>query len=290
MEKEVIDKYIEAGKIGKMALEHAKTLAEPGVLLLDVATEVEKLIIDNGAKPAFPLNLSIDNEAAHYTPFTGDTKKLKKGDLLKIDIGAHVDGYMSDNAATVEVGEGGNYTELIESTRAALNKAISVVRPMQRIGEIGKVIGSTIESYGFKPVRNLGGHGINRYDLHSSIFIPNYNDGNAQQLSPGIAIAIEPFASTGIGMVHNGPGGNIYILSGTKVRKDELIYKNFNTAPFAERWMNGVIPDHERYLKRMLKSREISHFPVLKEHVNSRIAQSEHTLLVLPDRVIVTTK
>lgn len=290
MEKEVIDKYLEAGRIGKMALEHAKTLAEPGTLLLDIAEDVEKLIRDNNAKPAFPLNLSINNEAAHYTPFTGDKKKLKTGDLLKIDIGAHIDGYMSDNAATVEVGEGGNYTDLIESTRSALNKAISVVRPMQRIGEIGRVIGSTIESYGFKPVKNLGGHGINRYDLHSSIFIPNYNDGNARQLSPGIAIAIEPFASTGIGMIHNGPGGNIYILSGTKVRKDELIYQNFNTAPFAERWVNDVIPNPEKYMKKMMKIRELSEFPVLKEHVNARIAQSEHTLLVLPDRVIVTTK
>lgn len=290
MEKEIIEKYLEAGKIGKMALDHAMTLAEPGALFLDIATETEKLIRDNGAQPAFPLNLSINNEAAHYTPFTGDRKKLKSGDLLKIDIGAHVDGYMSDNAATVEVGEAGNYTDLIESTRAALNKAISVVRPMQRIGEIGRVIGSTIESYGFKPVRNLGGHGINRYDLHSSIFIPNYNDGNARQLSPGMAIAIEPFASTGIGMIHNGPGGNIYILSGTKIRKDEPIYRAFNTAPFAERWVSGLVPDHEKYLKKMMKTREISHFPVLKEHVNSRIAQSEHTLLVLPDRVIVTTK
>ncbi len=290
MEKEVIDKYLEAGRIGKLALEHAKTLAGPDALLLDIANDVEKLIRDNNAMPAFPLNLSINNEAAHYTPLAGDRKKLKRGDLLKIDIGAHIDGYMSDNAATVEVGETGNYTDLIESTRSALNKAVSVVRPMQRIGEIGRVIGATIESYGFKPVKNLGGHGINRYDLHSSIFIPNYNDGNAQQLSPGIAIAIEPFASTGIGMIHNGPGGNIYILSGTKIRKDEPIYQNFRTAPFAGRWLEGIVPDHEKYLKKMMKSREVSHFPVLKEHVNSRIAQSEHTLLVLPDRVIVTTK
>lgn len=290
MDKEVIDKYIEAGKIGRMALEYAQTLIEPDALLLEIATKVEKFITDNGAKPAFPLNLSINNEAAHYTPSSGDTKKLHTGDLLKIDIGAHIDGYMSDNAATVEVGEVGKYSDLIESTREALNRAISVVRPMQRIGDIGAVIGQTIESYGFKPVRNLGGHGINRYDLHSSIFIPNYNDGNAQQLSPGIAIAIEPFSSTGIGMVHNGPGGNIYILSGTKIRQDEPLYRNFNTAPFAERWVKGLVPDHEKYLKKMMRFRELSHFPVLKEHVNSMIAQSEHTLLVLPDRIIVTTK
>lgn len=290
MEKEIIDKYVEAGRVGKLALELAKSLVEPGASLLSIATEVEKFINDSGARPAFPLNLSINNEAAHYTPFPGDSKKLNRGDLLKIDIGAHIDGYMSDNAATVEVGETGNYTDLIESTREALNRAISVVRPMQRLGDIGRVIGATIEGHGFKPVRNLGGHGIDRYDLHSSIFIPNYDDGNAQQLSPGMAIAIEPFASTGIGMVHNGPGGNIYILSGTKVRQDELLYKNFNTAPFAERWVVGIVPDHQKYLKKMMKQRELSQFPVLKEHVNARIAQSEHSLLVLPDRVIVTTK
>lgn len=289
MDQSTIEKYLLAGKIGKEALQMASSLIEPGAKLLDVAEAVEGFIRQNGAQPAFPLNLSINNEAAHYTPFYGDKKTFKTGDLVKVDIGAHVDGYMSDNAMTIEVGGKGEHSDLIDSTREALNSAISITRPGQKICELGKTIEKTIMSHGFQPVRNLGGHGIDRYDLHSSIFIPNYDDRNEKTLSPGIAIAIEPFASTGVGLIHDSGGGNIYILSGTKPRQDEPIYRYFRTAPFAERWLHGRVENPDSYLKSMIRSREVSQFAVLKEHKGAFVAQSEHTLLVLPDRVIVTT-
>ncbi|MHB8560957.1 MAG: M24 family metallopeptidase, partial [Thermoplasmataceae archaeon] len=137
---------------------------------------------------------------------------------------------------------------------------------------------------------NLGGHGINRYDLHSSIFIPNYDDGNASMIKPDSVIAIEPFASSGIGMIHNGPGGNIYILSGTKIDREEEIYKNFNTIPFAERWLASVDPNYRKYLKKMMFRREVSHFAILREHSGAFISQAEHTIIVLSDDIIVTTR
>ena len=289
MEKETIEKYLRAGEIGKEALQLASTLIEPGSKLFDVAEQVEGYIRKNGAEPAFPLNLSINNEAAHYTPFYGDKKAFRTGDVVKVDIGAHVDGYMSDNAMTVEVGGKGEYSDLIDSTREALNNAISITRPGQKLREIGKMIEKTIMSHGYQPVRNLGGHGIDRYDLHSSIFIPNYDDKNEKTLSPGIAIAIEPFASTGVGLIHDSGGGNIYILSGTKPRQDEIIYRNFRTAPFAERWLHGKVDNPDTYLRGMIRSREVSQFAVLKEHKGACVAQSEHTLLVLPDKIMVTT-
>ncbi|MCL4331973.1 MAG: M24 family metallopeptidase [Candidatus Thermoplasmatota archaeon] len=165
MEAGEIRKFEEAGKLGKKALELALSLIEPGTLLFDVAQETEQFIIENGGKPAFPLNLSIDNDAAHYTPFTGDKLKFKTGQLVKVDIGAQVDGYPSDNAATIEVGDTGKHSDLVDASREALAKAIRSLRPRMKLGSIGSVIGNTIQSYGFKPIKNLGGHGIDRYDL-----------------------------------------------------------------------------------------------------------------------------
>ena len=290
MDIEIKRKYLKAGEIGKKALEFAVTLIEPGTTLYDVAEKTEKYIEDLGGKPSFPVNLSINHEAGHYTPYEGDRKKFKSGDLVKVDLGAQIDGYMSDNATTVEVGGTGNYSDLIDASREALNAAIKRLRPMLAVSRIGAEVERVITSHGYKPVRNLGGHGINRYDLHSSIFIPNYDDGNATVIKPDTVIAIEPFASTGIGMIHNGPGGNIYILSGTRIREDETIYQNFNTIPFAERWLAKVMPDGYRdYIRKMMKQKELSHFPVLKEHSGSRISQAEHTIMILSDDIIVTT-
>lgn len=290
MDVEIKRKYLEAGTIGKKALEYSVTLIEPGTTLYEVAEKTEKFIEELGGKPSFPVNLSINNEAAHYTPFEGDKKKFKAGDLVKVDLGAQIDGYMSDNATTVEVGETGKYSDLIDASREALDAAIKRLRPMLAVSKVGAEIERVITSYGYKPIRNLGGHGINRYDLHSSIFIPNYDDGNATVIKPDTVIAIEPFASTGIGMIHNGPGGNIYILSGTKIREDEPIYKNFKTIPFAERWLAKIMPkDYKDYIKKMMKQKELSHFPVLKEHAGSIISQAEHTIMVLSDDIIVTT-
>ncbi len=288
--EDAISKFIEAGKIGKLALEKAISEIGPGVSFLSVAEKTEALIREMGAKPSFPINLSINNEAAHFTPSPNDKKTFSTGDLVKVDIGASVDGYLSDNAATVEVGEKGKNSDLIDSTREALNKAISILRPGTMVRDLGSVIGETITSHGFRPVKNLGGHGIGRYDLHSSPFIPNYDDQNGNVLKSGYGIAIEPFASTGIGMIHNGPGGNIFILSGTKTNPEDPIYKNFNTIPFASRWLSSVMPDSSSYLHSMVKTRQVSEFAILKEHRGAMIAQSEHTILILKDKVIVTTK
>lgn len=289
MDPEVKEKYMLAGSIGKKALEYGKSLVEPGALFYDVATGIEKYMEELGGKPSFPVNLSINNEAAHYSPFQGDKRKFRTGDVVKLDVGAQVDGYLSDNAATIEVGETGNHSDIIDATREALNAAIKKLRPMIQIRQIGAEIERVVRNRGFKPIKNLGGHGINRYDLHSEIFIPNYDDGNATPLRPEMVIAIEPFASTGIGMVHNGPGGNIFILSGTKIREDEILYKNFNTVPFAQRWVADLMPNANDYIKSMKKSRELSEFAVLKEHKGSIISQAEHTIMILSDEIIITT-
>lgn len=286
---EIKNKFKEAGKIGKLALQKALSEIEPNRTFIQVAEAVEKEIMDLGGKPSFPVNLSVDNEAAHFTPAYNDKKVFRTGDVVKVDIGASIDGCLSDNAATIEVGESGKYSDLIDSTREALQKAISSVRPGQQVRTIGRAINEVISSYGFKPVKNLGGHGIGIYDLHSAPFIPNYDDSNGYALKAGTVIAIEPFASTGIGMIHNGPGGNIYIWSAPKADETNTVYKSFNTIPFAGRWLHDLVPDHTAYIKTMLKKKLISQFAILKEHRGAMIAQSEHTIIIENDGITVTT-
>ncbi len=287
--QEIRNKFMEAGKIGKRALEKALSEIEPNRTFVQVADAVEKEIFDLGAKPSFPINLSTNNEAAHFTPAYNDKKVFKTGDVVKVDIGASIDGCLSDNAATIEVGNSGKYSDLIDSTKEALQKAISTVRPGQQVRNIGRAINEVISSYGFKPVRNLGGHGIGVYDLHSDPFIPNFDDSNGYALKAGTVIAIEPFATTGIGMIHNGPGGNIYIWSAPKGDESNVVYKAYNTIPFAGRWLHGQVPDHVSYIKNMVKKKQISQFAILKEHRGSMIAQSEHTIIIDRDGITVTT-
>ena len=285
-----LKKYIEAGKIGKEAREYGAELIKENVSYYEVAEKVEKYIIESGAFPAFPVNLSRNNIAAHYTPLKGDNMYFRHGDVIKLDLGAHIDGYISDTAVTVEVGSN-RWENLIESTREALNNAIKTLRPCITVSEIGRVIEDTIKSYGYNPVYNLTGHGLAKYDLHHRISIPNYDDRDATKIEPPMAFAIEPFATDGKGYVKNGKGGNIYMF----IRTENLegfyldIFKKFRTLPFAARWCSDN-PYYISSLEKGVKIGILHHFPILKEKKKFMVAQTEHTIVMTGDELIVTTR
>ncbi len=285
-----IKKYLEAGKIGKEAREFGKELIKEGTSYYEVAQKVEKYIIDAGAKPAFPVNLSVNFIAAHYSPVKGDGKYFKKGYLVKLDLGAHIDGHISDTAVTVEVGTN-KWESLIEASAEALNNAIKSIRPGISVSEIGRTINETISFYGFKPIKNLTGHGLGIYDLHHGLSIPNYDDGNPATLNPGMAFAIEPFATNGRGYVRNGPGGNIYIFQKTSKLKEpySIMFEEFRTLPFAARWCEKY-ENYESVLKKGSFLGILYHFPILQEKKKAMVAQTEHTILLTSDEVIVTTR
>ncbi len=285
-----VKKYLEAGKIGKEARELGVELIREGASYYEVAEKIEKYIVDSGAKPAFPVNLSPNNAAAHYTPIKGDGMYFRRGDLIKLDLGAHIDGYISDTAVTVEVGTN-KWESLIEASSEALKNAIRALRPGIRVSEIGRVIGETIASYGYNPIKNLTGHGLARYDLHHLISIPNYDDGSKEVIAPPIAFAIEPFATNGRGYVKNGKGGNIYVF----IKVDDLdvpymsMFKEFRTLPFAARWCSQYA-DYMHILQKGVKLGILHHFPILRERKKFMVAQTEHTILMTADEIIVTTQ
>ncbi|MDY6771152.1 MAG: type II methionyl aminopeptidase [Candidatus Nanohaloarchaea archaeon] len=293
MDEDIKEKYIEAGRITKQAREKAREMAEQGVKLEAIAEEAEQQIREEGANPAFPVNLSLNEEAAHYTPEKDDDRELSEGDVLKIDIGAQVDGYIGDTAVTVDLGAN---DELVDASAAALDAALETAEPGVEAGEIGRVIQETIEDRGFKPIRNLGGHGLEQYTQHSGDRIPNVATGSSLQLEPGNAYAIEPFATDGDGKVRDGAPGNIYKYEGGNIRDRTArkvlnqVKNEYRTLPFTSRWFDVSPARLKIAIRNLVQQNVFKEYDVLRERDDALVSQKEHTILVLEDEVVVTTR
>ena len=282
------EKFRLAGKIAGEALKIGAESIKEGVSYLEVAEKIEEYI-KKKAKIAFPVNISVNSVAAHYTPSWNDEKKFMEGDVVKIDVGTHVDGYIGDTALTVEV-ESNEHAKLIECAEIALENAISVVKEGIEIGYIGKVIEDSISKCNFKPIKNLQGHSIERYRLHAGISIPNYFDGSKIKLKEGQVVAIEPFVTTGIGYVVDAGHGNIYQVIKKSPLTSQLI-KHFDGLPFAKRWLRNLYGERvEMKLNFLLKKRLIHKYNTLVEARNGIVSQAEHTLLVEKDGCEILTR
>jgi len=299
MDDEVFKKYKLAGKIASEARDYGKDLINSGITFLDVANKVESKIIENGAGLAFPVNISINEIAAHYSPTHNDTMVFKKGDLVKLDVGAHVDGYIADTAVTVEVGTN-NYIDLIKASSDALDNIIDFIKPGVALFEIGKVVEDTISSYNFKPIDNLTGHSMKRYILHTGLSVPNVpNKSYKAKLKEEDVLAIEPFATNGAGHVNTGDGSNIYICKDSvnlrllRNKKSRVIFdkvKNkFKTLPFAQRWFEESFSNSEIILKKLVFSGLLKQYPQLIDAKRGFVSQKEHTVILTEDGCEVIT-
>ena len=277
----MLRKYREAGKIAKEALELAVDMVREDVLYEEIADKVEKYIIDSGAKPAFPVNISVNSVAAHYTPYRGDKKKIKKGDVVKIDVGAHIDGYIADTAITVEVGTN-RYEDMIDSVEKLLKKILREIYPFMPVREAGRIAEGTAKQYGYKVIKNLTGHKMDRYTLHSGVSVPNYDNGDATPFEPYCAYAIEPFLTDGVGYVVEDGNSNIYLLKSSEPKE---LYREFLTLPFAQRWVVDRFGDDS-----ILRNRNIHNYGILKERGKGIVVQREHTVVVLDDYIEITTR
>ncbi|ENN96794.1 methionine aminopeptidase [Methanocaldococcus villosus KIN24-T80] len=291
----MLEKILKAGEIAKTVREEAKKMIKPGVKLLEVAEFVESRIRELGGEPAFPCNISINNIAAHYTPKINDPLYFKEDDVVKLDLGAHVDGYIADTAVTVDLSN--SYRDLVKASEDALNTVIKEIEVPMNVGLMGKIIQEVIESYGYKPISNLSGHVMHKYELHTGISIPNVYEKTDRCIDVGDLVAIEPFATDGFGMVRDGDLGNIYkFLHKRPVRLQkakkllDIIEKKYPYLPFAERWI--IKDEKERiYLKSLLTSSSIYGYPMLIEKNNGMVSQAEHTIYINEDgKVIITTK
>ena len=293
-----LETWKKAGKIAGEAREYGRTLIKPDASFLEVSRKIEEFIEKKGARPGFPVQLSVNGLAAHYTAFPDDTSKFKEGELVKLDLGTHIDGYIGDTALTIEVSTN-NHSDLIKASKEALDAAIKLAKPGTKLYQIGEAVSSVIESYGFKPIKNLSGHKIDQYILHSNLSIPNYNNKDNTELPEGIVIAIEPFASTGVGLVKEGkPSSNYRLFKPNPVRdaitRDILkfIQENFSTLPFAKRHLvpKLSLAKVNFALLNLEKLGIIYQYPQLPEkEENCMVSQHEHTIYIA-DKPIVLTK
>ncbi len=302
--KNVLDSYIKAGKAVAAAKRLARNLVKPGVLFLKIANECESEIIKNGCELAFPVNLCLDNIAAHYSPPIDDETMIPERGLLKIDVGSHHNGYIADSAFTINLDEDPKLQDYIDAAQDGLEAAIEIFKPGTKLYELGEVIFKKIESYGLKPIYNLGGHELKQNNLHAGPFIPNYKEKSHDQvLKPGDAYACEPFSTSGKGKVVNGKKAYIYRFV-RKVKKNlpydqknymNKIEKNFHNLPFSPRWIErgNLIPKGkiQRTINSFLGKKILDKYPILVEETNHFVAQQEHTIVIdKSGNTIVTTE
>ncbi|AGB36251.1 type II methionyl aminopeptidase [Natronococcus occultus] len=289
-ESEKYEKLREAGEILSQVRAETADRVEVGASHLEIAEYAEDRIRELGGQPAFPVNISIDEEAAHATPSIDDESTFGE-EMINLDIGVCIDGWLADTAITVD--HSGN-PELAEAPEQALEAAIDIIEPGVETGEIGAEIEDVIDGYGYNPVVNLTGHGLGHWEQHTTPTIPNRAVSQGTTLEVGDVVAIEPFATDGGGKVTEGASEEIFALEregsvrNRQAREAlEQITEEFRTLPFATRWLETSRP--EMALRRLKRNDIVHGYPVLKEDDGCLVSQKEHTVIVTEDGCEVTT-
>ena len=309
MDDNEIESYEKAGKILSEVREDAIKIIKNDLPIIDLVEFVETEIVKRGAGISFPCNVSVNDIAAHYTSPLNDTNKLVTGDLVKLDIGTEVDGFIADSAVTIMV-PGDNLEEVVgedqlalnydiqEASAAALDAAISTVRAGVEISKIGKAVEEAIHAYNLNPISNLTGHSLEQWNLHAGLSIPNIDNHDSTKLKEGQAIAIEPFATSGVGLVGDTAHAYIYSFMSNKpfrLKHDQkvidFIEKNYHDLPFSGRWLcENFKPSRvNASIRKLGQSMAIYPYPALKERSGGWVSQTEHTVIVEPEGCVITT-
>lgn len=288
--------YEAAGRIAAKALHHGKERIVAGARVVDILDAVEAYIQEQGASMAFPAQLSINEVAAHFCPAEDDETTLQQEDVVKLDVGVHVNGSIGDNALTVYLGADERKHALVEASRAARDAAIAVIKEGITPHEIGMIIETEITKRGFRPVRNLSGHGVGPYRVHTPPSIPNCPNDDHTPLVEGQVVAIEPFATMGQGMIHSHGEPTLFALEGSKpIRsavKDVIDrIKSYRGLPFTLRWLTREFGPKTRLALLTLRRAQMLHdYPPLPEVTGALVSQSEHTIRVTKEGCDILTK
>ncbi len=291
MKDEIFEKYRDAGVLAAKILRRSAQEIRVGGSYLDLVESIEVQVEEEGAALAFPLNLSLNEDAAHDTASPGDARVFTKGDVAKLDLGVQIDGYIADTATTIDLGSN---SLLLEASERALDAAIKAVRPGATAGDLGAAIQKEIECRGYRPISNLTGHGLDRYILHRPPTIPNVGVNGGVVLEEGMVFAIEPFATTGSGHVGEKNRKEIYSQISQKpvripaARAILNKVKDRHGLPFARRWLDEKKLDIA--LSSLVRSQVLHVYPVLSDIPGSLVSQHEHTVIVTSEGCIVTTR
>jgi methionyl aminopeptidase len=288
-DKEALEKFRLSGKILRESREEMKQFVCEGMPAVEVCEKAESLIREKGGKPAFPCNVSINEVAAHYTSPPNDQLKIPEKAVVKVDMGVHVDGYVTDTAFTACFNP--EYSSMKTAAEHALTAAIESIHGDMATSQIGVIIERTIKNRGFKPISNLTGHSVGRYLIHAGTSIPNVKQIAFGKVKAGEVYAIEPFVTLpdAVGRIENSPQVTIFRLVKAKSVKNQhtkqllkYIENNFRTLPFAERWLRGAVPaeEHHEAFKELLRCKAVMGYPVFTEISRKPVTQAEHTLLI----------
>jgi len=294
MDKGISESYKKAGEIAVKARDFAKTLLKEGALYLEIADKVEQKIFELDGKPAFPVNISVNEIAAHHVPTFDEKLILKLGDLVKIDIGVHVEGFVADTAFSFSIGKSEENEELIKAAEKALDSALKLAKPNVKVCEIGSAIEKEILGFDARPIRNLTGHMVDEFELHAGQNIPNFDNKDETELEEAQVFAIEPFATFGEGFVTEGKPAEVFLLEARgAVRNKEIlafIEEEYVTLPFAKRWLVkkfGAMKTNLA-LKEAISKGLIHQYNELKEKSGKKVSQAEHTVIVQKNPEIIT--
>ncbi|RLI93181.1 MAG: type II methionyl aminopeptidase [Candidatus Altiarchaeales archaeon] len=286
MDKIEKENYNMAGEIAKDVREWSKRLIVEGMKIVEIANNIEKRIEELGGKIAFPVNICINDITAHYTPKFNDNTAISKNDIVSVDLGVHIDGYIADTAYTIDLSN--KYKDLLNVNREALERVTEIIKPEMSVAEIGREVQKIINDAGYKPIENLTGHEIKRYDLHAGISIPSINVPYNWKIRKDMVLAIEPFATDGYGRVIESVHSEIFSFENYKpvrMREGRILLNEIEKRkklPFAKRWyVNKINPLRlELVLRELLSVNAIKKYPVLHEKDGGMVSQFEHTLII----------
>jgi methionyl aminopeptidase len=297
-DEDALEKFRLSGRILRETREEIKNFVREDMPIIDICEKAEKTIMDKGGKPAFPCNVSINEIAAHYTSPPNDNRRIPRKSIVKVDIGVHVDGYLTDTAVTICFNP--EYKSLVDTAEQALKTAINSIHPEMSTSKLGAIIEKTIKSHGFKPISNLTGHQVGRYLVHAGTSLPNVAQLSFSKIKLGEVYAIEPFVTLpdAVGRVEDGEEATIFRFLKSKSLKNPYakqllkhIEENFRTLPFAERWLQGIVPKghYREAFRELLSSKALMGYPIFVEVSRKPVAQAEHTVLIVEDGCVILT-
>jgi methionyl aminopeptidase len=282
-ENEILNNYKKAGQIAYAVKEYAKSIIKKDMLLYEITEKMESKIIELGGKLAFPTTICIDEIAAHKTPLFED-KETARG-LLKVDFGVHINGYISDCAFSIDLENNKENKEIINASETALKNSLKSINQNTRLRDIGNKIQKNITNFNLNPIKNLSGHSLEQFEIHSGITIPNYDNGIESKLERGF-YAIEPFATKGEGRVYEGGNSRIYLLQNIRPVRDSFsrevfsyIQEEYHTLPFCSRWLIKKFGKKVLITLNLLeKQKIIKQYAQLIEASKEKVSQSETTI------------
>jgi len=296
LDETALDNYRRAGRIASECRAWASEHIRPGATIRSVLEGIEDLMQERGARPAFPAQSSRNHVAAHYCSSPEDEQRYEEGDCVKVDIGVHIDGYIADTAMTVDLSTDGRWKSLIAASADALAAAIATVGDGVPVGEVGAAVERTIMDAGFEPIRNLTGHGLGRWKVHTAPQIPNYSERGGGRLQAGMVVAIEPFACTGEGYITERGKSEVFMMvrpprKAKALDRDVLKeIESWRGLPIARRYFKHLDRDAvEDTFSKLARQGSLMRYPPLVEQEGVMVAQTEHSMIISKDGVEITT-